>query len=329
MTKTKYGSTSPRSDLTHSISSFHNKEDIGDSPCLKDLSAKDRSWDKHRRNSDVIAEYYRKTPEFEHYAERIDRCSQFLDFLLVPEGQEYRFKLINTKFCRVRYCAVCQWRRSLAWKARGYQILPKVVEDYPKHRWLFLTLTVKNCQITELKDTLSWLNKSWQRMTQRKKFPAIGFIRSTEITRGKDGSAHPHFHCLLLVKPSYFGKNYLKQVEWAELWRSSLKIDYFPVVDIRPIKTERNPVEIIPEILKYCVKESDLIEDADWFIELTRQMRSLRTISTGGVLKKYLHELEKEPEDLILKKGDRAETNEGHIFFRWRYKDKMYRLLDL
>jgi hypothetical protein len=29
------------------------------------------------------------------------------------------------------------------WKAKAYQALPRVVKDFPKHRWLFLTLNTK------------------------------------------------------------------------------------------------------------------------------------------------------------------------------------------
>ena len=255
----------------------------------------------------------------------MDDCSQLLDFRLVPGDSEYKLKLFSARFCRVRHCPVCQWRRSLMWKAKAFKVLPLVVEAYPKYRWLFLTLTVKNCQITELRETLQWLNKSWQRMSQRKKFPAIGWIRSTEVTRSKDRSAHPHFHCLLLVKPGYFSKYYIKQAEWVEMWRSSLRIDYQPILDIRPVKRGKQPMSLIPEILKYCVKESDLVADKEWFLELTRQMHKMRTVSTGGVLKEYLKQLEQEPEDLI-GKGDESEVDEGHLYFGWKYHEKKYRL---
>ena len=30
------------------------------------------------------------------------------------------------------------------WKAKAFRILPMVVKAYPKYRWLFLTLTVRN-----------------------------------------------------------------------------------------------------------------------------------------------------------------------------------------
>ena len=298
---------------------------------LSDLSELDKSWDRHRRNSDRVATYYREIEEFDKYAERIDFCSQLLDFCLVAEEREYRLKLDMARFCRVRHCPVCQWRRSRMWKAKAYKILPFVVEAYPGYRWLFLTLTIRNCQIFDLRDKLQWINKSWQRMVQRKKFSAVGWIRSTEVTRGKDGSAHPHFHCLLLVKPSYFsGQTYVKQKDWVEMWRSCLRVDYAPVVDIRAIKRDRSPNELIPEILKYSVKESDLVADREWFLELTRQMYKMRTVATGGVLKQYLKQLEEEPEDLIGRNETKTEDeiNEGHLLFKWKSEDRKYKLLD-
>ena len=314
---------------SHSLhQSFENEVGTNDL-CLSDLSDRDKPWDRHRGNSDKVADYYRGTQEFDKYSRRIDFCSQLLDFRLVAGDREYKLKLDAARFCRVRHCPICQWRRSLMWKAKAYKILPMVVDSYPKHRWLFLTLTLKNCQIGELKETLEWMNKSWQRMLQRKKFPAIGWIRSTEVTRGEDGSAHPHFHCLLLVKPIYFsGKSYMKQRDWVEMWRSCLRVGYDPILDIRSVRRGHQPMELVPEILKYCVKESDLVRDREWFLELTRQMRNMRTIATGGVLKEYLKQLEREPEDLIGKDESKTENevDEGHLYFGWKYDEKKYRL---
>ena len=297
---------------------------------LRNLSRRDRSWDRHRASSDQVADYYREAKEFEQYATRIDFCSQLLDFKLVLEEKELKLKLDSARFCRVRHCPVCQWRRSLMWKGKAYRILPTVVEAYPKHRWLFLTLTVRNCAVTELRDTLQWMHKSWRRMIVRKKFPAVGWIRSTEVTRSKDGLAHPHFHCLLLVKPSYFGKSYIKQKDWVELWKSCLRIDYDPVVDIRAVKRDKSPIELIPEILKYSIKESDLVADREWFIELTNQLHKMRAIATGGVLKEYFKQLEEEPEDLIGRDEDKVEEeiDEGHLLFGWESKVKKYKMID-
>lgn len=316
----------------HDTSSFIKNNKTGNnSLCLSELSERDKPWDAHRANTDKTASHYRETEEFDSYAQRMDLCSKLLDFRLVSDENEYKLKLDAAKFCRIKYCPVCQWRRSLMWKAKTFTVLPKIVEAYPKHRWLFLTLTVRNCSINELRNTIQLMNKAWQRMVQRKKFSAIGWIRTTEVTHGEDNSAHPHFHCLLLVKPSYFsGKGYIKQNEWVELWRSCLRVDYDPILDIRSVKLGSQPMELIPEILKYCVKESDLVKDQEWFLELTRQMHKLRTVATGGILKEYLKQLEKEPEDLIGKDENKTEeeVDEGHLYFDWRRHEQKYRLLD-
>ena len=163
-------------------------------------------------------------------------------------------------------------------------------------------------------------------MSQRKKFPAIGFIRSTEVTRGKDGSAHPHFHCLLLVKPGYFGKNYMKQSEWVELWRQALRIDYNPIMDVQAVKKGSQPMQLVPELLKYVTKPSSILFDRDWFLEFTKQMHKLRSIAVGGVLKEYLRALENEPEDLIGKGEETDEVDEGHLYFGWKRKVRKYKL---
>lgn len=297
-------------------------------PALADLSPRDKPWDKHRFNADRVEAHYRGS-EFDRYASRVSICSQLLEFGLVPDWDEatLKLKLRSARFCRVRHCPVCQWRRSLMWKAKAYKVLPRIVEAYPNYRWLFLTLTQKNCPITELKTNLQHMNRSFQRMSQRKLWPAEGWLRSTEVTRGRDGSAHPHFHCLLVVRPGYFGKNYIRQDEWVALWRDSMRVDYNPILDCRAVKQGKQPMQLVPEILKYCTKESDLVADREWFLELTRQMHKMKCITTGGILKEYLQELEAEPEDLI-GEGELAESeDEAKLYFGWRRAEKKYKML--
>jgi plasmid rolling circle replication initiator protein Rep len=301
---------------------------VHESPTLSELSPRDKPWDKHRSNADKVSKHYAGS-EFHQYSERINTCSELLDFRLVPsEEGSYALKLDAARFCRVRHCPVCQWRRSLMWKAKAYKVLPQIVERYSKHRWLFLTLTQRNCKIGELRDTLGAMNKAFKRLTELKVFPAIGWLRSTEVTRGKDGSAHPHFHCLLMVPAGYFARDYLKQVEWVALWRQCLRLDYDPVLDVQAVKRGSQPMALVPELLKYCVKESDLVADKAWFLELTKQMHKLRCIATGGVLKEYLKVLEDEPDDLIGKDEDSAgEVDEGHLLFGWKRFDRQYKLI--
>jgi len=296
---------------------------------LSDVSPQDKPWDKHRSFADAVEGLYRGS-EFNSYSTRIHFCSELLHFGLVDDdGNALKLKLRSARFCRVRHCPVCQWRRSLMWKAKAYKILPKIIEQYPKHRWLFLTLTQKNVPITELRSTLTDMNRGFQRMSQLKVFPAVGWLRSTEVTRGRDGHAHPHFHCLLMVPPGYFaGQNYIKQSGWVEMWRKSLRLDYNPVLDVQAVKQGGTPMELIPELLKYCAKESDLVHSREWFLELTRQMNKMRSISTGGVLKEHLKELENEPEDLIGKDDEAKIQDEIALYFGWKRKDQKYLMID-
>ncbi|MEM6754480.1 MAG: protein rep, partial [Cyanobacteria bacterium P01_C01_bin.38] len=236
---------------------------------LSDVSPKDKPWDLHRRSAELVASIY-QSADYQRYSERISNCSSLLEFALVADDKELFFKLRSAHFCRHRHCTVCQWRRTLMWTARFLKAMPKIQQDYPTHRYIFLTLTVRNCPLDELRSTISWMNKSWERMTHRKSFPGVGFVKSVEVTRNKkDNTAHPHFHVLIMVPSGYFGSRggYLSKDKWINLWRSCLRADYDPSINVQVVKNDKDESSItgaLREVLKYTVKPSDLIEDADW-----------------------------------------------------------------
>jgi plasmid rolling circle replication initiator protein Rep len=186
------------------------------------------------------------------------------------------------------------------------------------------------------------MNQAWTRLSQRKQFPAIGFVKSTEITRGADSTAHPHFHCLLMVESSYFkGTNYLSQEKWTNLWKESLRIDYTPVVNVKAVKENSKKITesdaalkpkvggiegAICETFKYSVKPDDLISsDPDWLVELTSQLHKTRSIALGGLFKEYLSE--EEPEDLI-GESDENEPTVYDVVFGWREWVNRYAKVD-
>lgn len=212
------------------------------------------------------------------------------------------------------------------WLARFFCILPQFRADNPKVEFLFLTLTVKNCELSDLRETIASMQKAWNKLSQRKCYPAVASIRSLEVTKAADGLAHPHFHCLLAVPSSYFGQPYLSQQKWTDLWKSSLKVDYVPIVDIRKVKILKDSDldSAFRETLKYSVKPSDLISDPDWLAELTKQMYKVRSVSVGGFFKKYLSE--DEPEDLISEDStdDSLGEADDKLTFGWRENYKRY-----
>jgi len=265
-----------------------------------------------------------------------------LEFARDPptDNPQRKLKLTNAWFCRVRHCPVCQWRRALQWQARLYQALPRLLMDYPEARFLFLTLTVRNCRVNELRSTLVLLARAWQRLIQLRTWPADGWIRATEITRSqKDRSAHPHFHALLMVPPEYFKAGYLKQAQWVDLWQQSLRVTYKPIVDIQVLRQNKkrsrvtvNSVNIpqmwtiVSEILKYSVKPSDMIRDHDWFLQLVDQVHKMRSVTVGGVLKPYLRERKREGLTQEPGEEDPGALAE-RLFFGWKQEVRRYRKL--
>lgn len=315
-----------------------SKNDGEDSWYLSDISPADKPWDKHRTESDELAKLY-ETIGYSRYSERIGECSQWLAYAMQSndEGQ-IKLKLREARFCRVRYCAVCQWRRQLMWRARFYKALPQIQEAFPTARWIFVTLTVKNCELTNLRATLTWMNGAWHKLIKRKEFPALGFIKSVEVTRKADGTAHPHFHCLMLVPAGYFSsQKYMSQAKWVALWQSCLKTDYAPILDVRAVKSTKGTSEDTPEAsnaamlraicetLKYAVKPGDLLADPKWLDELTKQLQKTRAVSVGGCLKEFFSE--DEPEDLINGEIEEDEKTEDDTIldFVWSSIVKRYK----
>lgn len=297
---------------------------------LSAVSPKDKPWDTHRANSDRVMQLY-ESGDLRKYAHRVKNCSQWLEFApTANEEGSLDLKLRSTRFCRVRHCPVCQWRRSLMWRARFFKAVPKLLAAHPKSRFIFLTLTVQNCAIDELRSTLKTMNKAWERLSQRKEFPALGWVKATEVTRSKDGTAHPHFHIILMVTEGYFKKGYLSQARWTELWQKSLRVEYTPIVNVKSVRARDASGDVaagitaaVLETLKYGVKESDLIADRDWLIGLTHQLHKTRAVAVGGLMREFIRE--EEPEDLIHDDDD-SELSEtfSTLYFGWRERVAKY-----
>lgn len=312
---------------------------VNEGEYLSDVSPAQKPWDQHRGEADDLVEVFTSSPFARHhrYAERVKQCGLFIGFSRdPPKNGKPQLRLKNARFCRVRFCTVCMWRRSLMWQARVYRALPRLVADYPHVRFLFATFTVRNCDVHHLRMTLTTMAHGWKRLTELKVFPAIGWVRSMEVTRGRLGDAHPHFHSLLMVQPEYFKADYLKQTQWAELWQSCLRIDYRPVVDIRVVDPEYQPwrrTEVaiehrlwnaVSEILKYSVKVSDMLKDDKWFLTVCDEVRKTRAVAIGGVLKKYIREREKE--NLFDEPGEVPVQEEAkRLYFGWKPLMRKYR----
>jgi plasmid rolling circle replication initiator protein Rep len=219
------------------------------------------------------------------------------------------------------------WRRSLKIAYHNKLIVEEANRRY-HCAWLFLTLTVRNVEGGELRQTISDMMKGFNRLTKYKRFDAavLGYFRALEITKNhEEHTYHPHFHVLLPVKKSYFtGKLYISQKDWTSLWKKAMKLDYTPIVhiqrgkgktkiDAEQIESEvREAIEeqkAVLEISKYPVKDTDLVrgnkvteDNLDTVYYLDDALSARRLIGYGGILKEIHKEMnlgDAEDSDLV------------------------------
>lgn len=243
-------------------------------------------------------------------AVRIRECADELLYHECPKcGRRHIFR---ANLCRDRFCPVCSWRRSILNAKRIHDVLDNVMRDEKPRRLIFCTLTVENCDWSRLGSTLRHILASWTKFSRRKAIKDVthGYIRSLEITRGKDGRAHPHIHALFLVDEHYFSREnpgYLHQSTICHLWKSALSASYLPIVDIRAVKPGEDLHDVVSEISKYIVKTSAIsgLSDAD-FLSFIRAVAGVRMLGSAGRLRLPVVDHEETEAELLENSEDAA-----------------------
>lgn len=153
---------------------------------------------------------------------------------------------------------MCQWRKTLLWRARIAKGEPKLIE-YLKScgdslpEFLFLTLTLKNVKgfdYYRIKNCINLQLEGFSKLMGTGKFASykpyfdhLGWIRCLEITKGTGyNSYHPHIHALVMVKPGFYPKScndYSNKLTYqrlsrqlSHLWRKCCRISYNPQVKL-------------------------------------------------------------------------------------------------
>ncbi|WP_425388517.1 protein rep [Domibacillus robiginosus] len=285
---------------------------------LRDTRAngKDRDWKGKKKRSLLMAEHYGEAG-LNKKAERMEQCA---DTLLFKKSAE-KLKLFQAYFCKVRLCPMCNWRRSLKIAFHNKQIV-EAANERENLKWIFLTLTVRNVEGSELKNTMDVMTKAWNNFSRYAAFKKSvkGYFRAMEVTKNREKESewyatyHPHFHVLLAVKPSFFTKDYIKQAEWIAMWRKAMKLDYDPIVHVQRVKAKKESPDLneieqdvkraveeqnaILEVSKYPVKDSDVIvgnsvttDNVETVLDLDNALAYKRLIAYGGLLKEIHKEL--------------------------------------
>lgn len=267
---------------------------------------------------------------------RVADCGTYLEYHVTET--EKRLHLAN--FCKDRLCPLCNWRRSLKIFGQVSRIMDALEKD--KYRFLFLTLTVRNCSASELQRTVDMLFSGWRYMYNKSpvfRRSVCGSFRNLEITRNlKTEEFHPHFHVVLAVRPSYFTRGYLTQAQWAELWRDSCDLDYNPIVDICAIVPEGNKgiSGAVAEVSKYAVKPVDFLrgipeERAAYVSAFLSALSRRRLCSFTGCfsqMRKQLDLDDVESGDLVHVDGDDLRADVAYMVVRYAWRAGVYVLQD-
>ena len=256
---------------------------------------------EYKNNQSIIRYFYSKFDR--NKFERVMSCAKVLILKKLEHTQtkEQKLEIDHFTTCQIRFCAVCVWRRQMKFAKLTYQMLEKI-KQLMKVRYIFLTLTIKNPPFGDLKETIKHMQAAFKRMVKTAQWQRsiLGYCRVFEITKPKcakeQGNIHPHFHVLLAVKSSYFSGSdgkYLTKDDYADMWQKALRTDYTPICDVRIIKpktkdgkTVKDIPAAIAELIKYPMKDTDLKAlSLEEFKSLDQQMRRVRAINYGGILK--------------------------------------------
>lgn len=298
-----------------------------------------QTWEKRRVRSLALADIYSEL-EMVSRAVRVAECGTVLEFVL-PENANDTPKLHGANFCKDRLCAMCAWRRSLKIFAQVSQVMDVICNDY---RFLFVTLTVRNCSADELPATMNHLQQSFNRLmcdrAVKKSFR--GYFKAYEITRRPgntpDIEYHPHIHCIFAVSLRYFkGENYISYEKLRQLWQRCLQVSYPPQVDIRAIKPdtpgkfdngeECSMANAVAEVAKYSVKSDQLFtgsmtERMHTVLTMLEAITSRRLCAFGGIFKKTAAELKLDDMldgDLVITDGQKLRTDVAQLIATYKW----------
>ena len=253
-------------------------------------------WDEARRDAEITSWLYRghTSPRVQRWGDRIAACGHSLTYEWRKDAGKWSRRLRSARLSRVRTCPICMWRRSLRLQTDIEARLASIAVSHPTLRPIMLTLTVRNCALEDLRQTVRDITAGWSRLTRRVSMrPVKGWLRSVEITPGKrgPGEAHPHVHCLLLVDETWTEAHFERDF-WVKEWAEACRLNYLPIIDVRPITSSGG----IVEVLKYCVKAGGYDNDKSWLPEVALALDRLRVFAAGGLIRVTEPDLEEEEE---------------------------------
>ena len=200
-------------------------------------------------------------------AYRLQRCASWMQFRHYYTAEKFKLTKIETcgQHLLCPFCAAGRAARSAkAYRAR-FEVLRAL---HPQLKPIMLTLTVKNGD--DLAERFRHLEKSFKTYLHRRRdslkkgrgFCELskleGLVYSYEVTRGKDGSWHPHVHMVALAH-QWIDQDKLSQ-EWQGITKDST------IVDVRRIRKDKagGYGKAFAEVFKYALKFAGMSHGDTW-----------------------------------------------------------------
>jgi plasmid rolling circle replication initiator protein Rep len=247
--------------------------------------------DELKRHSIKVSGFYAMSErdDFRSYAERILNCAEHLDFAMRSVQGDLVGFINNVHWCRSPRCPLCQWAKIGKWRAKLFQGLRRLYLENDVNV-LFVTLTSRNCWIEALRNELQMMSSAFNRLLSslRRSGLITGYIKSLEITRSlsASGNTHPHYHVMFFLQGGRFPRFLLDDLEWSRMWSRSLRLSYRTVCKAKLCRS--GDLKSVLEVVKYCVKPTDLGSDPNWLYELTDQLYKKRSLTVGGIVSQYV-----------------------------------------
>lgn len=293
-------------------------------------------YTKKRLRNRRIAKLFELSGE-EKKAKLVGECGSFLEWTMRADGTKY---LSGANFCRLRMCPMCAWNLA---RQRARDLL-RVLQE-PEHRgkrYLFITLTVRNCTAGDLGDTLDMMYAGLRSLTNKNHYlqrRMLGIIKKLEITYNKNTKEfHPHFHLLCEVEPEYFSKgskDYITHDSLMAKWREACGLDYDPSVNIKPVRRKDIGRDgSIEEVTKYTAKDSHYGYSLETFKVFCNVLHRRRLYTPTGSFKETMARLKIDPDSFVGAKKEAAVPDNPEILrfvLRWtcrEYKIEVTKIKD-
>lgn len=245
-------------------------------------------------------------------AVKLHNCGTNIGLSFDEDSNTYSVSAAN--FCRQRLCPACQRRRSL----RTYSTISRVYELAAKeqYKFLHLVLTVPNCTGAELNKNIDKLYKLSSLLFRQKEDIHIkaacnsapellelrgriaksfrGVFRALEVTYHEGlpvtekNAFHPHLHCLIAVKKSYFtSRDYVKYVDIQKVWSGLTGVNNVQVY----VSKVTDQSKSIAEVAKYCVKPFKSNPPIEVLEILHSALYCRRMTQTFGIFRQWFQEV--------------------------------------